>query len=93
VLNAVFDLAQFFAARIEAHAKQSAKWVDRTGNARQGLTARAFRTATAVTIILWHSMWYGIFLEVKNAGRFAAILPTLEQNYSPFMRAVEGLLR
>jgi hypothetical protein len=93
LLSAVFDLAQYFAGKIESFAKQHAPWTDRTGNARQGLTARAFRTATAVTIVLWHSMAYGIWLEVKNAGRFAAILPSLEQHYQPFMRAVEGLMR
>lgn len=93
LLDAVFDLAQFFAAKIETYAKQHAPWTDRTGNARQGLTARAFRTATAVSIILWHSVTYGIWLEVKNAGKFAAILPTLEAHYSQYMRAVEGLMR
>ena len=93
LLNAVFDLAQFFSARIEAYAKQHAPWQDQTGNARQGLTARAFRTATAVTIVLFHSMSYGIWLEVKNAGRFAIILKTLEAHYAPYMRAIEGLMR
>ena len=93
LLNAVFDLATFFAAKIEAYAKQHAPWTDRTGNARQGLTARSFRTATAVSIVLFHSAAYGIWLEVKNAGRFAIILKTLEAHYSPYMRAIEGLLR
>ena len=93
LMNAVFDLATYFAARIESYAKQNAPWTDRTGNARQGLTARSFRTATAVSIILWHSVSYGIWLEVKNAGRFAVILPTLEAHYSPYMRAIEGLMR
>ena len=93
LLAAVFDLSQFFAAKIEAYAKARAPWTDRTGNARQGLTARSFRTATAVTIVLFHAVEYGIFLEVKDAGRLAAILPSLEQHYQPFMRAVAGLMK
>ena len=93
LLSAVFDLAQFFAAKIEAFAKTHAKWEDQTGNARQGLTARAFKTATAVTIVLFHTMSYGIWLEVRWAGRLAVILPTLEQFYSPYLRAIEGLMR
>lgn len=93
VLAAVFDLATYFAARIEAYAKANAPWTDRTGNARQGLTARAFKTATAVTLMLWHSMEYGIWLEVKNDGRFAIILPTLEAHYGSYMQAIERLLR
>lgn len=93
ILAAVFDLAQFFAAKLEAWAKANAMWTDQTGNARQGLTARAFKTATAVTLVLFHTMSYGIWLEVKNAGRYAIILRTLETHYSPYMRAIEGLLR
>lgn len=93
LLSAVYDLAQFFAAQIETQAKAGAKWVDRTGHARQGLTARAFKTATSVVLYLWHSVFYGIFLEVKQAGRLAIILPTLEKNYGPYMQAIQGLLR
>jgi hypothetical protein len=93
VLRAVFDLSTFFAAKIEAYAKANAPWTDRTGNARQGLTARAFKTATAVTIVLFGTASYQIWLEVANAGRFAIILKTLEAHYGPYMRAIEGLLR
>jgi hypothetical protein len=93
MLAAVFDLAQYFAARIEAFAKQNAPWTDQTGNARQGLTARAFRDAAAVTIVLFHAMAYGVFLEVKNAGRYSIILRTLETHYSPYMQAIGRLLR
>jgi hypothetical protein len=93
MLDAVFALAQYFAARIEAFAKQNAPWSDQTGNARQGLTARAFREATAVTIVLFHTMAYGIWLEVKNSGRYAVILKTLEESYQPYMAAIGRLLR
>jgi hypothetical protein len=93
MLDAVFALAQYFAARIEAFAKQTAPWTDQTGNARQGLTARAFREATAVTIVLFHQAVYGIWLEVKNAGRYAIILRTLEAHYQPYMTAIGRLLR
>ena len=93
LLNAVYDLATFFAAKIEAAAKTNAVWTDRTGNARQGLTARAFRAATAVTLILWHSVEYGIWLELASAGKYAIILKTLEESYGPYMAAIEGLMR
>jgi hypothetical protein len=93
MLDAVFALAQYFAARIEAFAKQNAPWTDQTGNARQGLTARAFREATAVTIVLFGAVHYQIWLEVKNAGRYAIILRTLETHYAPYMQAIERLLR
>jgi hypothetical protein len=55
LLAAALALAQVFAARIEAQAKATAGWTDRTGNARQGLTARAIGSATGVVIILFHT--------------------------------------
>ena len=93
LLAAVFDLSQYFAARMESWAKTNARWTDRTGNARQGLTSRAFRTAAAVTIVLWHSVEYGIWLEVAHAGVWGIILKTIEAHQQQFMRAVEGLMR
>ena len=93
VLRLVFDLAQMFAAKIEAFAKANAPWTDRTGNARQGLTGRAFKSATAVTILLFHQAEYGIWLEVANAGRYAIILRALESHYTEYMRAIQAALR
>jgi len=93
MLSAVHDLAVFFAARMEAAAKAGAKWVDRTGNARQSLTGKAIKTATGVVIYLFAQMHYSIWLEVKHAGRLAIILPTMEQHYSPLMDAIRSLLR
>jgi hypothetical protein len=55
------------------------------------LTARAFRVGAGVVIYLFHTMSYGIFLEVKNQGRFAIILRTLEQHYAPLMSALRQL--
>lgn len=90
--RAVFDLATFFAAKIEASAKANASWTDRTGNARQGLTGRAIATATGVVIYLFGTMDYQIWLEVSHAGRFAVILRTLESFYGPFMAALRRLI-
>jgi hypothetical protein len=92
-LDAVFDLAQYFAAKIETWAKVHAPWTDRTGNARQGLTARVFREATAITLILFGAVSYQIWLELKNGGKYAVILPALEIHYQPFMSAIQRLLR
>jgi len=93
LLNAVVDLAGFFAARMESDAKAAATWTERTGNARQGLTGKAVKTATGVILYLFHQATYGIWLEVKNAGRFAVILRTMEAHYGPLMSAIKGLMR
>lgn len=92
VLEAAYALATVFAARIESYAKANAVWTDRTGNARQGLTARSFRSATGFTILLFHAVSYGIWLEVANAGRFAIILRSLEAHYGPLMAALQRLV-
>jgi hypothetical protein len=92
LLEAAYQLARVFAVRIEAYAKAQARWTDRTGHARQGLTARAFRTAAGVVIALWHQATYGIWLEVAHAGRYAIILEALEQHYGPLMAALRRLV-
>lgn len=91
-LEAIFRLAQVFAARIETYAKKNAPWKDITTNARQGLFTRAFKTATGFIIYLCHKMEYGIWLEVANAGKYAIILKTLERHYSPLMKLIRDLL-
>lgn len=93
LMKAVVGLATYFAAQIESAARKNASWTDRTGHARQGLTARAFKAGTAVTIALFHSAIYGIWLEVKNSGRFAIILPTLRQFHPQVMAGLQALVR
>ncbi len=92
LLDAVFGLAQLFQARLESFAKANAGWTDRTGNARQGLTSLAVKEATGVVLYLFHAATYGIWLEVKNAGRYAIILRTLEAHYQPFIAAIKQLI-
>jgi len=63
--------------------KANAPWVDRTGAARQSLRAEvepptAAQVQQMVELILAHGVEYGVFLELKNAGAFAIINPTLD---------------
>jgi hypothetical protein len=67
---------------IERTAQADAKWTDRTGDARAGLTCTALSTAAAqdiVRIVLFHSVSYGVFLELAHGGTYAIIMPTLEK--------------
>lgn len=74
----VEKVAELYALRGEAYMKKSAKWTDRSGNARNSLTGRAFHEAgRRHTIIYAHGMPYGIWLEVRFSGRYAIISPTL----------------
>lgn len=88
LIREVMAKFEFFAPQIEADMKVSASWTDRTGNARNGLAARAFRNADTMGIILYHQVPYGIWLEIANGGRYAIIMPTIDK-WTP--RVVAGL--
>ena len=66
-----------FAQEVENYAKENAPWDDRTGDARDGLTARGEQRLTKYTIYLFHTVDYGIWLEVRWDGKYAIILPTI----------------
>jgi hypothetical protein len=97
-----------FAPRIEADAKGNATWTDRTGNARQTLSAFVYSPEDKVIVlVLKQVMEYGVYLEtlkrnqpqrlanpeLGQAGKYAIILPTLEGYYGPVWNRVKGLLR
>lgn len=67
----------YYAPRVQGHAQQSAPWSDQTGNARQGLKARAGSRQATFWIDLFHTMPYGIWLETRWSGRYAVIIPTI----------------
>ena len=92
LLKAIQALGQVFAAKIAAYAKANAPWTDRTGNARQGLTGTAVAAATGVVIYLFHTMFYGYYLELKNGGRYAVILKSMESQYGALISAIRGLI-
>jgi Bacteriophage HK97-gp10, putative tail-component len=64
--------------RIEDYAKQNAPWADRTGAARDGLTASVEEDGGEVVLELAHTVEYGIWLETIQDGAYAIIMPTLE---------------
>jgi len=77
--------ASGFAPRVESHMRNTAPWTDQTGNARAGLFARPEVEATGAKIVFGHSVYYGIFLETRWSGRYAVVLPTLEELGPQFM--------
>ena len=66
------------ASEVEAYAKANAPWSDRTGAARQGLTADVYEEFGEIVLELSHSVEYGVWLELIQNGNFAIIMPTLE---------------
>lgn len=68
------------APQSESWMKSHARWTDRTGNARQGLSAVAERRRLeAYIVVLFHTVSYGIWLETRFSGRYAIIDPALRQ--------------
>jgi hypothetical protein len=63
VNQAVRQIAQMWAAKLEAYMKTEASWQDQTANARQSLHTFIEELAgDTVRLYLSHGVFYGIFL-------------------------------
>lgn len=81
----VYAIGQRYAPLIENWMKDNAPWTDRTANARQSLWTEVTDVANQmVSIILSHGVYYGIFLELNNAGRYAIINPAID-HFAPLI--------
>ena len=67
------------ADEVKATAQRNAIWEDRTGDARAGLETSVENHNGEVVLTLYHTVEHGLWLEVIQNGRFATIMPTLEQ--------------
>jgi len=64
----------------EAEAKRNAPWTDRTGNARKSITGSGPEvSATRMRAALAIGMYYGVFLELSNGGKYRIVWPTVLQ--------------
>ena len=75
------ELVDELAPEIEQWMKDNALWTDRTGRARAGLHTEVEKMVGQVyTIVLDHGedVPYGVWLELKNQGRYAIIQPALD---------------
>ena len=79
IYRGVVGIVKRRAPEIEDWMKANAPWTDRTGNARQTLHTEIEELVNQM-VILWlaHGVYYGIFLELCNAGRFAIVTPSLD---------------
>ena len=90
ILRTVYSAAQATAPEAENWMKDNAPWTDRTGNARQTWSGEAFLGLWRVWIVLAHGMGYGIYLEKKNAGRFAIVAPAVDVFYTRLMQKIRA---
>jgi hypothetical protein len=91
--SALAAFTAYEAPQVEAYMKQHAPWTDRTGNARSGLRADPFGNASQRGIVIYHTMPYGIWLEVRFNGRYAIINPTLLAEGRRIMGDLRDLMR
>src|SRR5689334_2941428 len=71
--NRIAILMKYEEPKVQSYMRQNAPWTDRTGNARNGLFAKASSSARSHVIQVFHTMPYGVWLEVRWSGRFAII--------------------
>jgi len=80
------------APKVQDYMRHNAPWTDQTGNARNGLFARYNKLSdTHYQIVVFHTMPYGIWLEVRFAGQYRIIVPTINGEGKRIMQGLTGL--
>lgn len=88
------------AAAVDFHAlagtvmlKTEAPWHDDTGAARAGLHTSTSHSLSQHTIVFAHAVDYGIWLEIKNSGKYEVILPVLLRTGKDLMKTLNHVMR
>ena len=87
--EAIEYIVEEIAKELESYMREEAPWEDQTGAARDGLRAEASKEGSTHLITLYHTVDYGIWLEVRYNKKFAIILPTIEK-YGPVLMGALG---
>lgn len=88
--GAVVDIILDEADYVREYAQSTAPWVDRSGMARDGLDVDVYEEGDTVNLALFHTVDYGLWLEVIQSGRYAVIMPTLEALAPQIFRSVNA---
>lgn len=92
----MIEIMEEFAEELLDYAQSNAPWEDQTGDAREGLgtaVSGGFEAwgNNAISLSLFHTVDYGIWLEVRWGGKYAIIIPTLETMGPELMSRFEGI--
>lgn len=90
--NGIAAAFEYQAPKSEARMKSTARWTDRTGNARAGLFTKTSHTGNHHELLLSHLMSYGIFLEVRFSGRYAIVIPEIRLAAQDLQRLIRKIL-
>lgn len=93
---------------IQGDMRANAPWTDRTGNARNGLFCQPYgffrgkgsrdsagkfqRQGSIFGLVMYHSVPYGIWLEIRWSGRYAIIVPTLASEGPEVMSLLNNVI-
>lgn len=75
-----------------AWVRSNAVWKDRTTNAKRLFRVNVTTTSLTTTVSFEHGVFYGIYLETHNAGRFAIINRAMDFWGPMIMTQIQGLL-
>ena len=93
VLSArVLEVMREYAREMEDYAKSNHPWSNRTGDAEAGLTTTVEENPFRPKIYLYHTVSYGLWLEVRFNGLYAVILPTIEDLGPGLIRRIEEVI-
>jgi hypothetical protein len=87
----IYATCQYHASGAQTYARKNAKWTDRTSNARNGLFGKALRDRAGgrYGIVVFGTVNYQPWLEVRFSGRYAIILPTIQDRGPKLMKTLE----
>lgn len=92
VNNQISAVMDYNAAYATGWLKQNAPWTDRTSAARTGLVALSNASGNSHEILMAYSVYYGIWLEVANSGKYAVITPGMRIIGKKVMDDMQSLL-
>lgn len=79
LMEAVRAYAQASSNKLEAYAKENARWQNHTGDARRRLKGDSLPIENGYKLRLAHGVDYGVFLEMAHERRFAIIEETIQR--------------
>lgn len=86
-------VAQSGAAKLEAEAKRSAPWTDRTGLARQTIRGVSGWQGGKLRCGVTGNMDYSVYLEKAREGQNAVLWPTVQRNEQELMEQFRKVVR
>lgn len=93
IAGPVLEFMTGVAHKMEQFARVSARWTDRTGDARRGLVGEGRMEDGKPTAAVGHTESYGVQLEEKYQERYAILRPTVEHFVPEVQAGLEKVVK